>query len=376
MSTVEVRPTPTKTGTDGGKIRVLIVDDSALMRKLLTDILNSDPGIKVVATAADAYQARDKIKQLNPDVLTLDVEMPKMNGLDFLRNIMRLHPMPVVMISTLTQRGAAVTMDSLSIGAVEVVAKPQVDVERTLEACGAEIVAKVKIAAVARVQGMHNNAKELLSESPAKKAQAKANQAAASPLLKNKPADRIIAIGSSTGGTEAVKQILASLKPGSACVVIAQHIPAFISDSFAESLDRTSPLSVRLAVDGQTLHAGEALIAPGNRQMIVRRSGTQYLVKLSDGRESDKHVPSVDALFNSVAKAAGKRAVGAILTGMGRDGTDGMLAKKKAGALTIAQDEDSCVVFGMPRQAIESGAVQKVYPLSHIAGKLSLWAPK
>ena len=348
------------------KIRVLVVDDSALMRKLLTELLNSDPEIEVVGTAMDAYVAREKIKSLNPDVLTLDVEMPKMDGLSFLSNLMRLRPMPVVMVSSLTEQGAAVTMQALSLGAVDFVSKPKVDLAHSLEDCALEITRKVKIAATARVEPLVVNAGNLDNEKTSSSLTLVQSIGG-----KYATTDKIIAIGASTGGTEAIKDVLSMLPPDCPGVVIAQHIPPIFSRSFAERMNRCSSLMVCEAEDGQQILPGHVFIAPGDRHLVVVRDGARYLCRLSDGPLVNRHKPAVDVLFDSVANNAADNAVGVVLTGMGRDGAKGLRHMHDAGAKTIAQDQQSSVIWGMPNAAIEDGGVDTVLPLHNIANKVT-----
>jgi two-component system chemotaxis response regulator CheB len=347
------------------KIRVLVIDDSAAMRQLLTEILNSDPGVEVVGTAPDPFVAREKIKLLNPDVLTLDVEMPRMDGLAFLRNLMRLRPMPVVMCSSLTQKGAAVALDALALGAVDIVAKPAVDVLHGIKEAAQEIIAKVKMAADAHVR--------TLVDIPA----AVADRHDAGVVLPKRSApthfattDRIVAIGASTGGTEAIKEVLSRLPSDVPGIVIAQHIPLAFSGPFAQRMNASSLLNVCEASDGQPILAGHAYIAPGDKHLLVVRNGARYQCRLSDGELVNRHRPSVDVLFRSVAQSAGRNSIGVMLTGMGRDGAEGMKEMRDAGALTIAQDEDSSVVWGMPGAAWQLGAVQTLHPIRRIAEHL------
>jgi two-component system chemotaxis response regulator CheB len=348
------------------KIRVLVVDDSAVMRQLLTEILNSDPGIEVVGTAPDPYVARDKIKLLNPDVLTLDVEMPRMDGLAFLRNLMRLRPMPVVMCSSLTQKGATVALDALALGAIDFVAKPTVDVAHGIKESAQEIIAKVKMAARAQVRPLVDAS-----------AMNVADRHDAGVVLPKRSApthfattDRIIAIGASTGGTEAIKEVLTHLPSDVPGIVIAQHIPAAFSGPFALRMDHCSVLNVCEARDGQPILAGHVYIAPGDRHLIVVRDGARYQCRLSDGELVNRHRPSVDVLFRSVAQSAGRNSIGIMLTGMGRDGAEGMKEMREAGASTIAQDEATSVVWGMPGAAWQIGAAQSLHPLTQIAARI------
>ncbi|MFN3202111.1 MAG: chemotaxis response regulator protein-glutamate methylesterase [Bradymonadia bacterium] len=334
--------------------RVLVVDDSALMRKLLTELLDQDPRMQVVGTASDPYAAREKIKALNPDVLTLDVEMPRMDGLTFLSNLMRLRPMPVVMVSALTERGADVTLRALELGAVDFVTKPRIDLARGVVGQGEAIVEKVWGAARARLSGP--------------KIQSEKQLRGWHPGLKT--TDRLIAIGASTGGVEAIRHVLSALPPDGPGVVITQHIPETFSASFARRLNECTSLRVAEASDGDTVSTGHVYIAPGNRHLKIVRSGARYVCRLDDGPAVSRHKPSVDVLFNSVAQAAGVNAVGVILTGMGQDGANGLKAMSTAGAHTVAQDEASSVVWGMPGRAVQVGAVKKVLPLGRIAAHI------
>ena len=336
------------------RIKVLIVDDSALVRQLMTQLLEEDPGIEVVGSAADPYIARDKIKQLNPDVLTLDVEMPRMDGLTFLRNLMRLRPMPVVMVSTLTEHGAQVTLDALSLGAIDFIAKPKLDVARGLTEYAGVLVEKIRQAARARV----------VAAAPARSGDAPP------PVVAYRTTHRLIAIGASTGGTEAIREVLAQMPADAPATVIAQHIPGAFSAPFAERLDRHSRMTVIHVERDQELLPGHAYVAPGGRHLRVYRSGARWHGRLGDDDPVRRHRPSVDALFESVAEHVGSNASAALLTGMGDDGARGLLALRKAGAATLAQDEASSVVWGMPGAAVALGAAQDVVPLSQVAQKL------
>jgi len=349
------------------KIKVLVIDDSALIRQLLTDILNSDPELEVVGTAADPLIAREKIKQLKPDVLTLDVEMPKMDGVTFLKNLMRLHPMPVVMVSTLTEAGADVTFEALEIGAVDFVTKPKIDVSHSLQAYAEEIIGKVKMAAGARVRSYKDIP---LSGDVAPKLSADAVLAKKHAPLRIKTTERIIALGASTGGTEAIKEVLMRMPASAPGMVITQHIPEAFSKPFAKRMDASSAMTVCEAQDGQQIVPGHAYIAPGGRYLYVERSGARYLCRLSDGPPVNRHRPSVDVLFRSVAQCVGLNAIGVILTGMGDDGARGMKEMKDAGAKTVAQDEITSVVWGMPGEAVKHGGVDDVLPLERIAERV------
>ena len=349
------------------RIRVLIVDDSALVRGLLTDMLQNDPEIEVVGTASDAHVARERIKSLNPDVLTLDVEMPKMDGLTFLRNLMRLRPMPVVMVSSLTERGADVTLDALAIGAVDYLSKPKTDVAATLGDYAEELIGKVKTAAVASVRALDPQRAATLTARPAYSADAVLPRATGRPI---RTTDRIIAIGASTGGTEAIKDVLIGLPPDMPGIVIAQHIPKAFSTPFARRMNDSCSLSVCEADDGQQILAGHVYIAPGDRHLMVVRDGAHYVCSLDDGQPVNRHKPSVDVLFRSVAGSAGPSAVGVLLTGMGKDGARGLLEMREAGSITAAQDEATSVVWGMPGEAVHIGAAQHVLPLHEVSRHL------
>jgi two-component system chemotaxis response regulator CheB len=346
------------------KTKVLIVDDSALMRKLLTNLLSSDPEIEVVGTAMDAFAARDKIKLLKPDVITLDIEMPKMDGITFLSNLMRLHPMPVVMISTLTQQGAELTMRALDLGAVDFVSKPKVDLNHSLDDYAGEITHKVKTAARASVKQLVRNKQnpDVQSSIPKKKSGGDIGFEAT---------DQVIAIGASTGGTEAIKEVLMKIKPNTPGIVITQHIPPVFSKSFADRMDQCCEISVCEASDGQQILPGHAYIAPGDKHMEVVRDGARYRCRLLDTAPVNRHKPSVDVLFDSVAENVGRNAVGVILTGMGKDGAVGLKRMREAGAQTIAQDEKTSVVWGMPQAAIDVGGADKVLPLQNIAANVT-----
>jgi two-component system, chemotaxis family, protein-glutamate methylesterase/glutaminase len=338
------------------RLKVLIVDDSALMRQLLTQILGSDPELEVVGSAGDPYIAREKIKTLNPDVLTLDIEMPRMDGLTFLEKLMRGHPMPVIMISSLTAKGADTTLRALSLGAIDYVSKPKVDVSNGTVEQAEEIVAKVKAAARAKVRrgGLVKTTSVPLT--------GKAYQFSAT--------HKVVAIGASTGGTEALKELLSPLPADFPGIVIVQHMPEAFTRQFAERLDSLCKIRVKEAQDGDRILPGHALLAPGGHQMAVIRKGMEYGVHVYRGERVNRHLPSVDVLFSSCARSMGKNAIGVLLTGMGADGARGMLEMKQAGAFNIAQDESTSVVFGMPREAILLNAVDQVLPLDQIPNAL------
>jgi two-component system chemotaxis response regulator CheB len=343
-------------------IRVLVVDDSALMRQILCEILRQDPEIEVVGSAPNPYVAWEKIKSVQPDVLTLDVEMPRMDGLTFLENLMRVHPMPVVMVSSLTEKGCETTLRALELGAIDYVEKPKVDVASGTVRLGAEIIEKVKIAFHAKPRGRQRQATaQRLAATPAKRP--------AGTLLKT-TTHKVICIGASTGGTEALYEVLTALPADTPGIVIVQHMPAGFTRSFAERLDRACQIRVKEAEDGDRILQGHALLAPGGLHMAVQRVGASHLVRVGPGQPVNRHCPSVDVLFRSAAHHLGRNALGVILTGMGNDGAAGLLEMRRAGARTIAEDESTCVVFGMPAEAIAKGAAEEVVPLHHVAGRI------
>jgi two-component system, chemotaxis family, protein-glutamate methylesterase/glutaminase len=332
-------------------VRVLVVDDSAVMRQLLTTLLEADPDIKVVGTAADPQIARERIKALNPDVITLDIEMPHMDGLTFLRKIMTLRPTPVVMISTLTQRGADTTFEALEIGAVDFIAKPTEGLAEALAELAGEIQAKVKAAAGSRV-GIRRAV-------PAR--------SVARPQQPRRLADKIVFVGASTGGVEALKALLLGLPADCPPVLITQHMPPRFTLGFAQRLDRECAMRVSEATHDEPIEPGHVYIAPGSHHLEIARQGSRNICRLSDGPTVSGHRPSVDVLFRSAARVTGKKAVGAILTGMGKDGAEGLLELRRAGAITLGQDEGSSLIYGMPRVAFERGAVMRQHPLEHMA---------
>lgn len=332
------------------KIKVVVVDDSALIRSVLREIINSQPDMEVVAVAPDPLAARDLIRQTNPDVITLDVEMPKMDGLDFLEKLMRLRPTPVVMVSTLTERGSEITLRALELGAVDFVTKPKISVQSGMQEYADVIADKIRTASRARVR---------------QRSTAPAGPAAAPALLGNRLAssEKLIIIGASTGGTEAIKEFLMQMPPDCPGILIVQHMPEGFTRSFAQRLDSLCRISVKEAAGDERVLPGHAYLAPGHSHLQLARSGANYITRLDQGPPVNRHRPSVDVLFQSAALHAGKNAVGVILTGMGKDGAAGMLEMKEAGAWNVAQDEASCVVFGMPREAIAVGATHEVAPL-------------
>lgn len=346
------------------RIRVLVVDDSALVRKILTRLLETDHRIQVVGTAADPYIARDKIKQLNPDVLTLDVEMPRMDGITFLENLMRLRPMPVVMISSLTERGAEVTLQALELGAIDFITKPQNDISGTLEDYAREIIAKVITAAAAKVR-----AHTAVRTAPQRRS-ADAVLPRRAGQGTRQSSEHLIAVGASTGGTEAIKEVLMAMPPDAPGMVITQHIPAAFSAPFAARMNSLSAMSVAEARDGEQILPGHAYIAPGDRHLMVERNGSRFVCRLNDGPPVNRHRPSVDVLFRSVAQSIGKYAHGVLLTGMGEDGARGLLEMRGAGAATAAQDEATSVVWGMPGAAVRLGAAGCQLALRDVAAWL------
>lgn len=340
------------------KIKVLIVDDSALIRSVMKEIIGSQPDMEVVGVAPDPLIARDMIKQTNPDVLTLDVEMPKMDGLDFLERLMRLRPMPVLMVSSLTERGSEITLRALELGAVDFVTKPKLSIQTGMREYADMIADKIRIASK-----VHIRARSL--------AHADTDRAAGElPLIRNPltSSEKLIVIGASTGGTEAIKNFLVQMPSDSPGILITQHMPEGFTRSFARRLDGLCKIAVSEAAGGERILPGHAYIAPGNAHLKLVRSGANYMTELDSGAPVNRHRPSVDVLFDSVADCAGKNAVGVILTGMGKDGAQGMLKMRSAGAYNFAQDEASCVVFGMPREAIAAGAVHQIGALHELPG--------
>jgi two-component system chemotaxis response regulator CheB len=339
------------------KIKVLCVDDSALVRGLMTEIINSHPDMEVVATAPDPLVARELIKQHNPDVLTLDVEMPRMDGLDFLEKLMRLRPMPVLMVSSLTEYGGEITMRALELGAIDFVTKPKLGIRDGLMEYSEIIAEKIRAAARARIR------KPAPPGTPA--------PPVARPRGPLASSEKLVIIGASTGGTEAIREVLQPMPPDSPGILITQHMPAGFTRSFAQRLNSMCAVTVSEAVDGERVLPGHVYLAPGGEaHMKLTRSGANYVIQLEASEPVNRHRPSVDVLFNSAAESAGRNAIGVILTGMGKDGAAGLLAMHRAGAYTIAQDEASCVVFGMPREAIALGAAAEVTPLSQISERI------
>lgn len=345
-------------------VRVLVIDDSSLMRSLLSRVVIRAPDIEVIGTAPDPIVALDMIKELNPDVLTLDVEMPRMNGMEFLSRLMKLRPMPVVMISSSTAEGSAATLLALELGAVEVVGKPKPDSNGQLADYSDEICDKIRAAYEAR-----HKVKACLTGHPVPRASSSIGlrHTVVGKMMQER---HLIAIGASTGGTEAIRTVLQSLPAELPGIVMVQHMPELFTGSFAKRLDGLSRLSVHEARDGDVIRPGHAYLAPGSHHMRIRKSGNTYMIALSAELPVNRHRPSVDVLFESVAEVAGRNATGIILTGMGKDGAAGLLKMRSAGAWTIGQDKDSCVVYGMPREAAQIGAIEEVAPLMQISDRL------
>ena len=345
-------------------IKVLVVDDSKLIRMLVTEIIEKSGDMQVIGEAEDPLEARTLIKQLNPDVLTLDIEMPKMDGITFLKHLMRLRPMPVVMLSTLTAEGAPITLEALEIGAVDFLEKPKANVAAELSRYADVLLDKIRAASKVRISQLLRARKQSEGIKPP----------SASNLTFKK--NHLVAIGASTGGTEAIKEVIKRLPESFSPIVVTQHIPPIFSKTYAERLDRTVAMKVHEAVDGQQIEHGNVYIAPGDRHLVVKKRGSKLFCELHDGDPVNRHKPAVDVLFDSVAEYMGKYSTGVVLTGMGNDGANGLLNLKNAGANTITQDEASCVVYGMPRVAKEMGAGQIELPLDRIADKLMMLASK
>lgn len=347
------------------KIKVLVVDDSAVVRQTLTAILHTDRDIEVMGVASDPYVAAKKIMNEVPDVITLDVEMPRMDGLTFLRKIMTQHPMPVIIISSLTARGTETAIKALEYGAVDIITKPQLNTQQFIEESKIRICDAVKAAA---------RAKLLRRKSPVMQIKPKHTADAVLPASTKKAmiktTEKVVAVGASTGGTDALRVFLESMPADTPGIVIVQHMPENFTKSFANRLNDICQISVKEAENGDSVIRGRALIAPGNHHLILKRSGARYYVEINDGPLVNRHRPSVDVLFRSTARYAGKNAIGVIMTGMGDDGARGLLEMKDAGAVTIAQDEATSVVYGMPKEAVKLGAAQHILPLTSIAQKV------
>ena len=352
-------------------IRVLIIDDSALIRKVLTRVFESSPDIEVVGTAEDPIHAREQIKKLSPDVLTLDVEMPRMDGLTFLSNLMRLRPMPVVMISTLTEKGAEVTLRALELGAVDFIAKPKLDASNGLNSYADDIITKVKAASVSQVKPLNNHRNSGKSAPAGIRTQPTKSVIASNvPSRRTSTTDKLIALGASTGGTEAIKEVVRNLPATTPAIVISQHLPLAFSESFARHVDLASDMTACIASDGQPINSGTVYIAPGDQHLMVAKSGNHYVCRLNDGPKVNRHKPAVDVMFQSVAKNVGSNAIGILLTGMGADGAKGMKEMHEVGSSTIIQDENTSVVWGMPGEAFKLGCTDHVVPLNRVAETL------
>lgn len=345
------------------KIKVLIVDDSAVVRQTLRDVLSSDPGIEVVGAAQDPFAAAEKMKEVVPDVITLDVEMPRMDGITFLQKIMSQHPIPVVICSSLADSNSETAIRALQYGAVEIIQKPKMGTKQFIEESRVRICDAVKAAAISHARRIPAAEHKVQPKLTADAVIAKVHSRAMAQTT-----EKVIVVGASTGGTEALREFLESFPPDAPGIVIVQHMPEKFTAAFAQRLDGICRISVKEAENNDSVIRGRALIAPGNRHMLLKRSGARYYVEIKDGPLVSRHRPSVDVLFRSASQYAGKNAVGIIMTGMGDDGARGLLEMKQAGAVTIAQDEASCVVFGMPKEAIKRGAVDRIMPLEHIAG--------
>ncbi|BBD07500.1 protein-glutamate methylesterase/protein-glutamine glutaminase [Desulfovibrio ferrophilus] len=348
----------------GKKIKVLIVDDSAVVRNTMADLISSDPELEVMDTAADPFVAAKKMEIEVPDVITLDVEMPRMDGLTFLKKIMSQHPIPVVMCSTLTEKGSETLMRALEYGAVDIIQKPKLGTKQFLEESRIRITDAVKAAARVKVEKLRVRKK--IKIQPKLSADAVIDGPAPK-MNKLQTTEKVVAVGASTGGTEALRIFLEALPRNCPGVVIVQHMPEMFTAAFAQRLDSTCMIKVKEAADGDTVLPGQALIAPGNKHMLLKRSGARYYVELKDGPLVRRHRPSVDVLFRSSARYGGSNILGVIMTGMGDDGAVGMKEMKDAGAYNIAQDEASCVVYGMPGEAVKAGGVDKIMPLEAIA---------
>ncbi|MDJ1492183.1 chemotaxis response regulator protein-glutamate methylesterase [Cytophagaceae bacterium DM2B3-1] len=361
------------------KLKVLIIDDSALVRQTLTEIINADPMLEVMATAADPYLAAQKIKQSIPDVITLDIEMPRMDGLTFLKALMAQYPLPVVIISSLTQNGSSLALRALDLGAVEIIAKSEIRNTReyleestiritdTIKAASMVHVRKRSITSVASTSQMGSD--QTIANHPGSKISGHKNIDSVNSKIYS-TTDKVIAIGASTGGTEAIRFLLKNIPANCPGILIVQHMPAGFTRSFAEQVNTLCDINVKEARDGERVMRGHAYISPGDKHMQLVRNGAQYTIRLREGELVNRHKPSVDVLFNSVAVSAGQNALGIIMTGMGKDGASGLLKMKEAGARTIAQDESSCVVFGMPKEAIKLGAADQIISLTDLPKKI------
>ncbi len=351
-------------------IKVLVVDDSAIVRQALTDILESDPKIEVIGAAADPFLAVSKMEQEVPDVITLDIEMPRMDGITFLKKIMSQHPLPVIICSTLTEKGSDLTLQAMECGALDIITKPKLGTKQFFEESRVRICDAVKAAAEAKLKNLSSPQRSSVKVEPKRSADSVLPQGRAKPAEMFRTTEKVVLVGASTGGTEALRVLLEGMPMDSPGIVIVQHMPEHFTTGFAKRLDSLCSITVKEARDSDTVLRGQALIAPGNRHLLLKRSGARYQVQIKDGPLVSRHRPSVDVLFRSGARYAGKNAIGVIMTGMGDDGARGMQEMHQAGAFTMAQDEDSCVVFGMPQEAIRLGCVDLVLPLPSIAGEI------
>ncbi len=349
------------------KIGVFIVDDSAVVRQILSEVLGSDPAIRLIGSAADPIFAQQKMQNDWPDVIVLDVEMPRMDGITFLKKLMTERPTPVVICSTLTEKGAETTLQALAAGAVDIVTKPRIGLKDFLESSTQTLVRVVKGAATARIPRLTSGA--VLPTAASKPGRIETANGSLAVTT-----DQVVALGTSTGGTQALERVLTQLPESTPGILVVQHMPEKFTAAFAQRLDKLCACRVSEAKDGDRVVPGRVLIAPGGRHMQLRRNGAQYCVSVGDGPPVNRHRPSVDVLFRSVARAAGKNALGIIMTGMGDDGAQGLLAMRQAGAHTVAQDRDSCIVYGMPREAVELGAAVQVVPLAAIAQAINQFA--
>jgi len=351
-------------------IKVLVVDDSAVVRHALSDILESDPNIEVLGAAADPFMAVSKMEQESPDVITLDIEMPRMDGITFLKKIMTQHPLPVIICSTLTENGSDLSLQAMECGAVDIITKPKLGTKQFFEESKVRICDAVKAAAKAKLNKLPSPAKSSVKAQPKHTADSVLPQGKAKPSGMFRTTEKVVLVGASTGGTEALRILLEDMPMDSPGIVIVQHMPEHFTSGFAKRLDSLCAITVKEAKDGDTVIRGQALLAPGNRHLLLKRSGTRYQVQIKDGPLVSRHRPSVDVLFRSGARYAGKNAIGVIMTGMGDDGAKGMQEMRQAGASTLAQDEESCVVFGMPQEAIKLGCVDAILPLQKMAREI------
>lgn len=364
------------------KITVMIVDDSAVVRQVIAEVLKGDPQLEVVAAVSDPLFALERLKTVTPDVIVLDVEMPRMDGITFLRKLMSERPLPIVMCSSLTEAGAATTLDALAAGAVAIVTKPKMGVKAFLLDAASDLIAQVKAAAQANVRVLAAQSAATAMRAAAAREpgrigpslSADAVLASAATTALHQTTERVVAIGTSTGGTQALERVLTALPAAAPGIAVVQHMPEKFTAAFAQRLDSMCEIEVREARHGERLLPGHALIAPGGRHLLLKRSGAHYYTEIVDGALVNRHKPSVDVLFRSVANCAGSNALGVIMTGMGADGARGLKEMRTAGAATLAQDEASCVVFGMPKEALKLQAVERVLALAEIAPAILRWA--